>query len=305
MKRAQRIWRILLAFASILPISALHAQSGGTQATTADQAYPDSAQGLQAQFGEIVRIARSNDQAAFRTALNTLAIPNAEQWFAAHFEVRFVSQLKEDYSKSLERYQSHVFWVTANFAKFDDFAIAVQPSESPAPLQTVGFESLLPRPNNEVKIQNYRLSSSASDPKHGPPSWVSSFIYIDGRFRYVGGTYPFWAESLNGSRGPMSIPPAVIHGRTVQGAAFRKDQPGPGIDAIVHLSIEIDQDGHVRHIKVLSGDSAFVGDAKDYVKQSEFGPLPNIPQLANAKREWDMEVVFFTAKKEPATPAAQ
>jgi hypothetical protein len=54
--------------------------------------------------------------------------------------------------------------------------------------------------------------------------------------------------------------------------------------------------GKVDHIKVLSGDEAFVQDAKDYLKAAEFGTLPDIPQLANAKREWEFEVAFFTPK---------
>jgi hypothetical protein len=287
----------LLVFIFTFALADLAAQSSNAPPEPVAQSYPDSTEGLQAQFAEIVRVARSNDQANFRAALDSLAVPNAEKWFATHFDPRFTLQLKEDYGKALDRYESHVSWVTANFAKFEDFAVTAQPSESPAPLGETGFESLIPRPDSAVKVENYRLSSAASDAKHGPPPFVSSFAYVDGRFRYVGGTYPFWAEGLNGLRGPMSIPPSVIHGRTVQGIAFRKDQPGPGIDAIVQLKIEIDRDGRVRHLKVVSGDPAFVEDAKNYVKEHDYGAMPNIPQFASARRDWDMEVVFFSPKK--------
>lgn len=258
--------------------------------------YPDSAAGLQAQFAEILHVARSNDQAGVHALLDSLAIPNAENWVAAHFDPRFASQLPKDYTDALARYHSHITWVIENFAKFDDFAVAVQPLPPPAPPEESGFESLLPKPNGEVNFEDYRLSSTASNPKHGPPSWVSSFVYVEGRFRYVGGTYPFWLEGLTEFRGPMSIPPAVIHGRTVQAIAFRKDQPGPGIDAVVQLKIEVGRDGHVRDIEVVSGDAAFVEDAKHYVKDADFGVLPDIPQLPNARREWEMEVAFFTPK---------
>jgi hypothetical protein len=95
----------------------------------------------------------------------------------------------------------------------------------------------------------------------------------------------------------MSMPPATIHGKTVQGIAFRKDQKGAGIDAIVQLKVSVGRTGKVDHTKVLSGDEDFVQDAKDYVKAAEFGALPDIPQLANAKREWEFEVAFFTPKK--------
>jgi len=262
---------------------------------SAQQSYPDSAQGLQAELIEIIHATGPNQTAA-RAALDSLAIPNSDKWCAAHFDPRF-TQLPADYVAALAKFQSHVAWVGANFSKFDDFGLTAQALDNPSPLRDVGFESLLPKPLDDVKIENYRLTSMSSDPKHGPPSWVSGFVYVDGRFRWVGGTYPFWDEGLTALRGPMSMAPAIIHGKTVQGIAYRKDPKGPGVDGIVQLKINIDRDGRVDHIKVLSGDEQFVQDAKDYVKTANFGPVPNIPQLANAKREWELEVAFFTPKQ--------
>jgi hypothetical protein len=276
---------IALCFAASAQISPL-----------ADQTYPHSAEGLQSQIGGVIHAVSTNSTAG-RAALDQLGIPNTSQWFAAHFDQRFLAQLSEEYSDALPKFQSHLSWVAVSFSKFADFGINVQPSESPSPLRDSGFESLLPRPKDTVDIENYRFTSSSSDPSHGPPSFVSSFVYLDGRFRYVGGTYPFWVEGLSALRGPMSLPPALIHGRTAQGIAFRKDQKGPGIDAIVQLRVSIGRGGRVDHVKVLSGDQDFVQDAEDYLKTANFGPLPDVPQLVNAKREWDMEVVFFAPKQ--------
>ncbi len=261
---------------------------------SAEQSYPDSAQGLQAELIDIIHAGA--DQMAARTALDSLVIPNSDKWFAAHFDPRF-TQLPADYVAALAKFQSHVAWVGANFSKFDDFGLTAQALDKPSPLRDVGFESLLPKPLDEVNIENYRLTSTSSDPKHGPPSWVSGFVYVEGRFRWVGGTYPFWDEELTALRGPMSMAPTIIHGRTVQGIAYRKDQKGPGLDGIVQFKINIGRDGRVDHVKVLSGDEQFVQDAKEYVKGANFGPLPSIPQLANAKREWELEVAFFTPKQ--------
>jgi hypothetical protein len=252
---------------------------------------------MQAQILDAVHSAASNDQAGIRDALGSLAIPTSDQWFIAHFEPRSSAQLSQDYAGALSKFQSHISWVAANFSKFDDFGLKAEALDNPSPLHDTGFESLLPKPTDAIKIENFRISSTSPDAKHGPPSWVSAFVYIDGRFRWVGGTYPFWDEGLTALRGPMSIPPAVMHGRTVQGIAFRKDQKGPGLDAVVQLKIDISRDGHVDHIKVLSGDEPYVKDAKDYVEGTNFGALPNVPQLANARREWEMEVAFFTPKQ--------
>jgi hypothetical protein len=95
----------------------------------------------------------------------------------------------------------------------------------------------------------------------------------------------------------MSLPPEVIHGRTVQAAAFRNDPKGNGIDGIVHIKIEISHDGKIKKMKVLSGDPEFIEDAKRYLQDGEYPKLPDDPRFANARMEWDMEVAFFTPKK--------
>jgi hypothetical protein len=284
-----------LGFFSLIVICALGFTivPASAQIPVAGKTYPDSAAGLQSQFADLIALARTNDGAPlYQAASDSLGIPNASAWFAAHFDTRFVPKLEQAYVKTISGYQSHISWVMGNFAKFDDFALKVDPSEMPAQLRDSGFESLLPKPKDAVKIENYRFTST--NEKHGPPSSVNSFIYIDGRFRFVGGTYPFWVEGLSAFRGPMSLPPAVIDGMTVQGAAYRKDQKGPGIEAIVQLKIKVDRDGRVDHINVRSGDKALAETAKKYLKTADFGAMPNIPQLANAKREWDFEVAFFT-----------
>jgi len=137
------------------------------------------------------------------------------------------------------------------------------------------------------------------DPKLGPPSWVSSFIYLDGRFRMIGGTYPFWAEGLNASRGPMSLPARIINGRLIQGEAFRNDSKRQGIDGVVHVKVEIKNKGKLKKMKIISGDPQFVEDAKQYLSEAEFSKLPKDPRLHKAKMIWDMEVVFFSPTTSP------
>jgi hypothetical protein len=254
--------------------------------------YEDSAAGLQQQFTDIGQASRSGDETDLQAAIHSLGIPNSENWIRTHFIAWQVVKLQQDYSKAISGFQSHVSWVMGNFAKFPDFGLKVENSETPPPLRE-GFESLLPRPLGTLKVENFRFTSTSPDAKHGPPSWVSSFIYLDGQFRFVGGTYPFWAEGLNGMRGPMSVAPTTIHGMIVQAMAYQHDSVGNGIIAVVQLKVSVDRKGRVSHIDVVSGEPDYVNDAKEYMKNADFGPLPDVPQLRNARREWDMEVAFF------------
>jgi hypothetical protein len=256
---------------------------------------PNSVAGFQAQVDELVRVGKMHDQATWAVALDTFALPNASTWFETNFASPHVAQLTEDYPKVRDGHLGHISWVLGHNVDAPGFAIKVELSEMPAPPSDAGFESVLPRPVQSVALQNFRLTPGANAGSM-PPSWVSSFAYVDGHFRVIGGTYPFWAEKLTPIRGPMSLPAATLHGMTVQGMAFQHDQKGGGIVGIVQLEIKVERDGHVSKVKVLSGDQEFVEDAKNYIKAAHFPAMPDIPQLANAERKWEFEVAFFGTK---------
>jgi len=236
-----------------------------------------------------------HDQATWNIALDTFALLKGSAWFEANFAPQHVAQLSQDYPKVRDGHLGHISWVLGHNVDAPGFAIKVALSEMPAPPSDAGFESVLPRPVHPVTLQNFRLTPGANAGSM-PPSWVSSFAYVDGHFRVMGGTYPFWAEKLTPIRGPMSLPPATLHGMTVQGMAFQHDQKGGGIVGIVQLEIKVERDGHVSKIKVLSGDKDFIEDAKGYIKAAQFPAMPNIPQLVNAERKWEFEVAFFALK---------
>ena len=280
----------------LLPIPRTNAQdSPATASTYAPADVPNSVAGFQAQVDELVRVGKMHDQAMWNIALDAFALPKPGTWFETNFAVQHVAQLSQDYPKVRDGHLGHISWVLGHNVGAPGFAIKVEPSEPPAPPSDSGFESLLPRPLHPITLENFRLTPSASSGSM-PPPWVSSFAYVDGHFRIIGGTYPFWAEKLTPFRGPMSLPPALIHGRTVQGMAFQHDQKGGGIVGVVQLQIKVERDGHVSKIKVLSGDDEFVEDAKIYAKTAQFPAMPNIPQLANAERKWEFEIAFFEPK---------
>ncbi len=268
-------------------------QAPGEASAGPAKVYPDSLVGIEEQFTDLLAISRSGDQEKFREALDSLRIPDSDAWVLAHFAPEQVGTVRKEYSESLESSKSHVSWVMGTFGKYPDFGLKVQNSLTPGSHSSIGIEGLLPTLIYAVKVENYRFSTTSSSSDHGPPSWVSSFTYIDGQFRMVGGTFPFWAEPSNALRGPMTLPAATIHGRNVQGAAFRKDTIGPGIDAIVHVRIELGDDGKIKNMNVLSGDPQFAPDAQEYLKNAEFPRLPDGAMLTSMKAEWDMEVVFF------------
>ena len=267
--------------------------AAGTSHRSAD--VPATPAGLQLQVDELIRVAQTHDEVNWRVALDAFSLPNADTWFRQKFAAEHVAQLTQDYPKVGDGHLGHLSWVIGHNQNAPGFSIRVAISEMPPPPSESGFESLLPRPLQPVGLQNFRLTPTANSGSM-PPSWVSSFVYVDGHFRVIGGTFPFWSEGLTPFRGPMSLPPATLRGMTVQGIAYRKDQKAGALVGIVQLQIKVERDGHVSKIKVLSGDQEFIEDAKTYIKSAQFPEMPNIPQLANAERKWDFEVAFFGTK---------
>ena len=283
----------ILACVVLLSVSCLKAQdppSVGNAYVPDD--VPNSVAGFQSQVDELVRVGKTHDQAMWNVAIGTFALANATTWFEGNFASQHVAQLSQDYPKVRDGHLGHISWVLGHNVDAAGFAIKVEPSEMPAPPSDAGFESFVPRPLHPVPLRNFRLTPIANSGSM-PPSWVSAFAYVDGHFRVIGGTYPFWAEKLTPIRGSMSLPPATLRGMTVQGMAYQHDQKGGEIAGIVQLQIKVERDGHVSKIKVLSGDQEFIEDAKKYVKSAQFPEMPDIPQLANAERKWDFEVAFF------------
>ena len=186
---------------------------------------PDSLAGLQTQVDELVRVAKARDQANWQVALGTFSLPNPSAWFLANFAPEHRAKLTEDYPRVRDGHLGHISWVIGHNQDAPNFRIRVELSEMPSPPSDMGFESLLPRPLSEVHLQNFRFTPAA-DSGSMPPSWVSSLVFVEGHFRMIGGTYPFWAEKLTPIRGPMSLPPATIRGMTVQGMAYQHDQRG-------------------------------------------------------------------------------
>jgi hypothetical protein len=155
--------------------------SGASKENPDHDLYPDSVAGLQSQMDELFHLVNSPDQQAFLSALDTLAIPKPHDWLEAHFPIYAVDGLQKDYQDAFAGYRSHVWWVMGNFAKNPAFGLKLEASEIPEPLAETGLEALLPRPDGGVKVENYRISPTLSK----PPSWVSSFVYVEGRFRFV------------------------------------------------------------------------------------------------------------------------
>jgi TonB family protein len=235
--------------------------------------YPDSAEGFRQQLEDLISSYKSGDQIAFRAELDALAIPNANDWIASHFSPADVPNLQRDYPLSLTGFLRHITWVVENAAHLPGWEMVVKPSELPSPPAPSGLEAGIPVLSQSTTVENFRYGPAHPE---DPPdrSWVNSFVYLEGRFRYVGGTYPFWAEALQRLRRPESIPGNFHQARLIHRVSpnYPKEARKQHIEGLVRLQVLIDKKGKTRVLKTISGDALLTEAATKAVQKWRYEP---------------------------------
>jgi TonB family protein len=178
-----------------------------------------------------------------------------------------------------------------NFAKFDDFGLQVGPFGTAEPQVGPGFEWLLRRPVDPIDAKNCRFTSTATDPKHGPPSWVGSFVYVDGRFRFAGGTYPFWSENSVASEKKSPTLPTVT---SFECPKYPPEAKAARLQGMVRLQITTDGHG-ITDVKV-SGHPLIAPAASQNVRTWKFTDHP--PITLNVTYSYVLQGEF---KRDPVT----
>jgi len=263
---------IVLVLLTVIVSSPLHAQAA------ASSSFEDSAEGFRQQLLDLIATKKSGDEAAFHSNMDALAVPDASDWIAARFVPSEVSRLQRNYPLSLAGFERHLIWVIENAAHLG-WDMAVKPSELPRPPAAIGKESVVPVPTEAVSVENFRYGPAHTE-DNIERSWVNSFVYIGGRFRYVGGTYPFWWEELQGIRGyqpgsttgppPMSVQAARVLYKVAP--EYPKKARKEHVEGVVRLHAIIGKDGTIRELSVISGPSLLTDAAMKAVRQWRYAP---------------------------------
>lgn len=241
-------------------------------AVAASQTHADSADGMKAQVENLFAAWRTQDQQQISAALELFTLPDADAWFAQVFGADKAKQLPEDYKSSLSGFQSHMKWISGNWAGKPGVTVKIETSELPVSPKSGGDEAALPSPIAAIKIKNFRFDVAAGG--DSAPSWVNSFVYRDGAFRSVGGTYPIWHERLQGirARAAQATVRQVVAIHTVP-AKYPSEAKKQGIQGDVTLSIVVGADGKAKNIQLVDGNPVLVKAAEDAVKKWKFQPF--------------------------------
>lgn len=274
----QRFSSLLFALIGVVCIEpGAHAQ----QPPTTSRSYipsevPDTPAGLQSQVDELVRIGKAHDQHNWQIVLDTFSLPNPESWFQANFASEHLAQLTQEYPKTRDGDLGHLSWVIGQNQDAPNFHIQVTPSEMHPPPSDSGPESSLPLPLHPAGVQNFRLTPIA-DSGSMPPSWVNSFVYADGHFRVVGGTYPFWSEQPESLRASPSTGPTAYNVTAARilhkvRPKYPKKAQKQRVEGVVRLHAIIGTDGTIHELSVISGPALLTDAALRAVRQWRYEP---------------------------------
>ena len=159
-------------------------------------------EGFQSQFHAVFDAFQHHNEAAMQERLQTFAIPS--QWFTDSFVPGQAAEFTRQYAGAFADFKRRT---ASNFAGIDTLKRRVQvdaatpvnirtrrwtPAESTGAPHLPALRAPLP------PVQKFEIDYMLDAPGQGArlTSWIESFIYIDGAFRFFGqGSKPFWAPA--------------------------------------------------------------------------------------------------------------
>ena len=159
-------------------------------------------EGFQSQFHAVFEAFQQHNEAAMQDRLQSFAIP--PHWFTDSFAPGQAAEFTRQYAGAFADFKRRT---VSNFAGIDTLKRRVQvdagtpvnirtrrwtPAESTGTPHLSALRAPLP------PIQKFEIDYMLDAPGQGArlTSWIESFIYIDGAFRFFGqGSKPFWAPA--------------------------------------------------------------------------------------------------------------
>jgi TonB family protein len=109
-------------------------------------------------------------------------------------------------------------------------------------------------------------------------SWMDSFIYLDGRFRFLGkGAYPFWDPTKVRLADPCAQPGSAPSGKLIYRVepAYSEAARQKHLEGIVRMRVTVATDGSVQAVEIVEGDPLLAELAKQAVLKWRYSPFMN------------------------------
>lgn len=264
--------------------------------------FPHTLEGMKAQMETALKLGASEEKKGLADALDSFAMENPKVWLVQTFGAEAGGKLVGDYETSLTRFKEHITLVGGFWARSTTSRLLVEDSLVPKPPEG-DEDSKPPHPLASLTIEDFRFNVETG--QLDPGDWVFSFVYVDGAFRIVGGTFAFWDDNWSRQRDEKSMR-SIENLRTVpavnvgiegveslcpgdglvrvfvspKAAAARlkkhvepiypEDAKKAGIEGTVLFHAIIGADGSVKELELEDGDPALTKAAEAAVRQWKY-----------------------------------
>ena len=271
---------------------------------------PDSARGFDAQYQSLFSAWSKGDKTKFESSVAEFAIP--AKWFVDTFGPDTGSTLGAMYGEQFQDFQTHIsrsFGMAAKvgmqFMQQSGFrgpwpsTLLIQTSldrnVDPKPAPKPPPESIQPLP----PIQHYSIQSlvRTQGPDQKLTSWMDSFVYIDGKFRFLGrGAYPFWDAARIRLADPFAKPGEQTGGKLIKRVEpeYPESAKDQRVEGCVKARLTIATDGTVKEVEITEGPPALVDAARAAFSQWQYTPFMNCGKPVEMR---SMEHVKFALPK--------
>jgi len=112
----------------------------------------------------------------------------------------------------------------------------------------------------------------------GSYSWMDSFVYVGGAFRFFGrGMYSLWDPPRVRLADPCAPPGTQTGGRLIHRVepVYSEEAQRKHVKGFVKVLATVAEDGSVKDVKIITGDKLLVGTAIAAVMQWRYAPFMN------------------------------
>jgi len=290
--------------------------------------YPDTPEGMKAQMEAALKAGAAKDNSHFDETLDSFAIENPTAWLTQSFGQDAGGKLVKDYETSLSKFKEHIKMISGFWQGSATSYLLVESSLVPKPPEG-DEDSKPPRPVVALNIEDFRFQVRTGGVD--PGDWVFSFVYVDGAFRIVGGTFAFWDDNWNRQKNELAIQrlqTAREVNRGIQGvevlcpgdglvrvfvspkaqAESIKERVDPvypenarkaGIEGTVLFHAIIGVDGSVKELELEDGDPALAKAAEDAVMKWKYKPTTYYENTEGRARPAEVDTAIAVQFKLP------
>ncbi len=273
---------LLLAFPSSGQSSPQTAPPAPAGPTAAIPSYPDTPRGLEKLLGEMMKLAKANDNQTLAAYVKSLALPDSDGWFKSAFGHERGPQYAAASAPSRLEIETAVPATLASLLKEKKTLVVAHRFEGSCDnFATAKEYPLLLQRENPVPLYDARFQDSATE-----MIW-QYFAYVDGGFRYVGNfaayspSFPNKQVAPAGTQSTADVPDKRIRvGGNVQAAKlihqevpkYRQEAKDARIQGTVLIHAIIAKDGSIREAHVVEGVCLLAESALDAVRKWRYSP---------------------------------